>query len=300
MLRFLREAFMLRVPTRAFGAIPLNLLFVSAMSVLGVGHPGFWFLGAGLELSYLMLMVSNSRFQQYVLSMAKQRQRETLLMRLNRILTAFAHFTEEHTRLLVAVVPADRQIPLLHAKGSAAPPLDLARYNTCAEKVASILDRYQADNVAAALIRNNEDSLHGLLVAYAELLYNRAKLASLQTEPSQIEGEIKRLREELAARTSPPEIAESKQATLATLERRLEGSARRRQSLARIDSDLERVEQQIELAREAALGGGDISRINADLDIASICLADEMDLGSAPYPQVPDTPRGSPPQKAAE
>ena len=52
---------------RPFGMfVPPNWLGLSAVAMLGFRQPGFWVLGAGLELAYLAILVSNSRFQRAV------------------------------------------------------------------------------------------------------------------------------------------------------------------------------------------------------------------------------------------
>lgn len=293
MLRFLKEAFFFRVPTRILGAVPANLLFVGAMAVFGFGHPGFWFLGAGIELTYLLVVAGNPRFQRLVLMELKERQRESHLERLTRVLTGFSQFVREQSAPATRVVPNAAQIPQLRADTAGAAALDpgQARYNTLADRVTQIVERYRTDHVDDQLARSNQESLHALLLVYAELLYTRAKLASLEAAPGKLEAESERLRAELARGGLSREIAESKQATLETLQKRLAGRQRRILTDAQIASDLERVEQQVELAREAALGGGDVGRINADLNIASMFLGEDTDFGSfAPEPIAPATP----------
>jgi hypothetical protein len=52
---------------RPFGMyVPPNWIGLAAVAMLGFREPGFWVLGAGLELGYLALLVSNARFQRTV------------------------------------------------------------------------------------------------------------------------------------------------------------------------------------------------------------------------------------------
>ena len=56
----------------AFNARPLgmfvapNWIGLGAFGLLGIVNPGFWVLGAGLELGYLMVLATNPRFQRVV------------------------------------------------------------------------------------------------------------------------------------------------------------------------------------------------------------------------------------------
>src|SRR4029453_16425980 len=58
--------------TAAFNARPLgmfvspNWIGLGAFGLLGLMNPGFWVLGAGLELGYLMMLATNSRFQRLI------------------------------------------------------------------------------------------------------------------------------------------------------------------------------------------------------------------------------------------
>src|SRR5262245_60475633 len=58
--------------TAAFNARPFgmfvapNWIALGAFGLLGVMEPGFWVLGAGLELGYLLLLSTNQRFQRIV------------------------------------------------------------------------------------------------------------------------------------------------------------------------------------------------------------------------------------------
>ena len=52
---------------RPFGMfVAPNWVGVAAAGLLGVLNPGFWVVGAGLELGYLFLLSTNSRFQRTV------------------------------------------------------------------------------------------------------------------------------------------------------------------------------------------------------------------------------------------
>ncbi len=46
--------------------VPPNWIGVAAFGLLGLVNPGFWLLGAGLELGYLYTLLSNQRFRRFV------------------------------------------------------------------------------------------------------------------------------------------------------------------------------------------------------------------------------------------
>jgi hypothetical protein len=66
-LQYLAAAF----NARPFGmVIPPNWVGLAAVGMLGFAEPGFWVLGAGLELGYLLLLATNGRFQRTVTAAA--------------------------------------------------------------------------------------------------------------------------------------------------------------------------------------------------------------------------------------
>ena len=60
---YIREAFNAR-PIGMF--VPPNWIGIGAFALLGLVNPGFWVMGAGLELAYLGILSTNPRFQRYV------------------------------------------------------------------------------------------------------------------------------------------------------------------------------------------------------------------------------------------
>src|SRR5688572_11062849 len=48
--------------------VPPNWIGLATFGMLGALNPGFWVIGAGLELGYLLFLSTNSRFQRTVAS----------------------------------------------------------------------------------------------------------------------------------------------------------------------------------------------------------------------------------------
>jgi hypothetical protein len=80
------------------------------------------------------------------------------------------------------------------------------------------------------------------------------------------------VRRELGYEKITPTLRTSKQATLNILEKRLANLERRGQSLAEIEGDLERIEAQVELARENAAMGSQPETVSANIQLASRML----------------------------
>ena len=65
-LDYVKAAFHRRVPVAGLGAMPVNYMGLAAFAVLGLLNPGFWLLGAAAELTYLLGVSSNPRFQKLI------------------------------------------------------------------------------------------------------------------------------------------------------------------------------------------------------------------------------------------
>src|SRR6476660_2570479 len=76
---YIRQAFNAR-PLGMF--IPPNWIGLGAFGLLGLINPGFWVIGAGLELGYWFVLSTNARFQNVVNGsqmLQEQRQRQSQL-----------------------------------------------------------------------------------------------------------------------------------------------------------------------------------------------------------------------------
>ena len=61
--QYLKAAF----NARPFGMLlPPNWIGLALFGLLGLMNPGFWVIGAGLELGYLGVLVTNGRFQRAI------------------------------------------------------------------------------------------------------------------------------------------------------------------------------------------------------------------------------------------
>lgn len=124
------------------------------------------------------------------------------------------------------------------------------------------------------LVETNRAALDQLSLFHLKLLGAEQSLDDLRasTKEETLRKEIAQVRRELGYEKITPTLRTSKQATLNPLEKRLANLERRGQSLAEIEGDLERIEAQVELARENAAMGSQPETVSANIRLASRLL----------------------------
>jgi hypothetical protein len=252
MFRYLNAAFFLRPGIPGLGALPLNLMAVAAFGVAGLAHPALWLLGLGLESAYLFGLSTNRRFQRLV-------DGETEL----RLQNEASAYRDLLTKRLSSA--ARRRLTALE------------------EKYARIKKLYQDRELPDYLVENNRDALRKLLWTYLKLLLARGSLDTegAWADESDLRRQIAAAEKELSdPRLVIQEVRESKQATLDILRKRLENRDRRAQSLQEIDSDLTRIEAQLDLALENASIPSREPSVATNIQLASRLL-DESAYGES-------------------
>lgn len=246
MWRYLQAAFWARTDLPGLGRLPLNVIALSGCAVLGLGHEAFWLLGAGLETGYLALLSTSDRFRRVIDALDRQvEQREE---------------AGDQQTLVKNLATARRE--------------RLARIE---DRCAKIIQLHQNLETADIILEGNREALTKLTHLYLKLLVAQQNLESIQAAivAEQLQRQIASIKEELAAGRLRSSLRESKEATLHLLERRLGNLDRREQSLEEIDSDLVRVEAQIDLALEnAGMRGGQTETISTNLKLVSHLLED--------------------------
>jgi hypothetical protein len=87
--------------TAAFNARPFgmfvapNWVGLAAAGILGIANPGFWLIGAGLEVGYLLALATNSRFQRTVAA--------------TNVASAGSEWDQKITEALERLSPRDRE-----------------------------------------------------------------------------------------------------------------------------------------------------------------------------------------------
>jgi hypothetical protein len=124
------------------------------------------------------------------------------------------------------------------------------------------------------VLLSNVEALNKLIWVYIKLLFARTILETTGSAPASeadLIQQIETLSRDIADEKTPITVRQSKKATLEILTKRLENVARRTQSAHEIDSDLHRIEAQLDLALEnAAIKSREQAvDFNLDLDLAS-------------------------------
>jgi len=238
--RYLKAAFLVGLEVPALGRLPVNALAAAGFLILGFGHPGFWFLGLGAEALIVPALAFNKRFQNVV--DAEQRQ-------------AANGDSQAKRSSLIQLLPADykRRLSELERK---------------CEKVLEVYRNAQADDY---IIDTNREALENLKWVYLKLLIARYHLLTAGTEdtPEALSKKVESLQAELAKSQDTPALQQSKAATLDILKRRLANVQRREQSLEEVESDLTRVESQVDLILDNAAMQGKPQTISTDIELAS-------------------------------
>jgi hypothetical protein len=265
----------------AFNARPIgmfvapNWIGLAAFGLLGVTNPGFWVLGAGLELGYLLTLATNKRFQQTVRARPLSASRAEWNQRIQRVL---GRLEAADRRTYDAFAERCRSIIDLQLHGATEPPDGL-------EAQADSLGRLSWMFLRLLLARRTIGTVMGGAQNDAEL---QRKIVSLERQQKQL--------------GLSEELARSIGGQLEILQQRLQQRTDGDRKLAYIDAELERIQQQVELIREQAALSADpellsrrIDEITATLGSTGQWIRDQQqvygameDLLMEPPPLAPD------------
>lgn len=217
--------------TAAFNARPLgmfvapNWVGLAAIGLLGLSNPGFWVLGAGLELGYLLTLATNPRFQRAVSTRPLSAARAEWNQRIERLTT---RLQQE----------------------------DKGRYDALARRCASIIDLQT--HGAADLpqgIEAQADSLGRLSWMFLRLLVARSLILTVLEGPeddADLEKRRKALERQAHDESVPADLRRSLSGQIEILGQRIDQRDQAEKKLAYIDAELARIEEQVELIREQA------------------------------------------------
>ncbi|HXB20477.1 MAG TPA: hypothetical protein VNV88_03800 [Candidatus Solibacter sp.] len=239
MWKYLKAAFLVGVDVPAVGRLPVNLLAAAGFTILGFAQPAFWLLGLGLETSVVFALGFNPRFQKYV--------------------------DGQQMQLSALDVDAQRQALVRLLAPSARDKL-----SALAGRCQSVLQVYQGTQADEFIINTNQDSLQRLQWLYLKLLVGRHYLeAGTSSTGDSLRQKIEALEKELQAPAASEQLRQSKTATLSILKQRLNNFQNRTRLLEEIDSDLTRIEAQVDLALENASIQGRPQTISTEIELAS-------------------------------
>lgn len=238
MLRYLKAAFLVGVDVPGLGRLPVNAVGAAAIGILGFAEPALWLLGLGVETAVLFALTTNQRFRRVVDSLEVK---------------STEHDAEQKRRELIVALPPESQRRLL----------ELAR--TCA-RVTEM--NQQTDEF---IVETNRDALQRLEWVYLKLLVARNNLSVLPPGGSagELAQKIAALEDGLRSPTLKDSLRQSKVATIAILKERIINIERRRETLDQIDSDLARIEAQVQLLLENATIQDKPGAFSTDIELAS-------------------------------
>jgi hypothetical protein len=265
----------------AFNARPIgmfvapNWIGLATFGLLGLTNPGFWVLGAGLELGYLLTLATNKRFQHTVSSRPLDQSRAEWNERIERVLKKL---DPTDRRTYDALAERCRSIIEMQLHGSAEPPHGL-------DTQADSLGRLSWMFLRLLLARRTISTVLGGAHNDADLQRKIVSLERQQHQPGLSE-----------------ELARSIGGQLEILRQRLQQRTEGDRKLAFVEAELERIEQQIELIREQAALSSDpellsqrIDEITATLGSTGQWIRDQQkiygameDLLTEPPPLPPD------------
>jgi len=240
MYRYLKAAFLVRPRVPGLGALPVNVLSATVFLAMGFALPFLWPLGAGLIGAFCFVLASTPRFRRLVDALEQQRGSGAALAKRANLISSL---DSEGRRRLAELM----------------------------KRCGRVLDSHRRAGADNFSMQTTGEALDRLQWVYLKLLIARQMLAVRQDEidGAQLRVEAASIEKELLSEKLSPSMRQSRQATLDLLNKRLESLATREQTSAEIDSDLRRVEAQVDVALDEATMSNSPSAINVNIELAS-------------------------------
>lgn len=231
----------------AFNARPLdmpiapNWVGLAAFGLLGAFlSPGFWLLGAGLELAYLGWLSGHPRFRRAV--------------------------DAAHQQISAGADPAEARYLQLHESLAAADRERQQRIESRAREIVGSLDR-------SPLLGAHQDSVEQLVWLHLRLLAARQAFAHVvdtgREQDAQLAAQERRIAERLADAGIGADLKRSLEQQQTVIDQRQAAHADAGRRLEHVEAELARIDQQIALIREQALLATDEGGIGRSLDALS-------------------------------
>jgi hypothetical protein len=243
-LQYLRAAF----NARPFGMlVPPNWIGLAAIGLLGLTNPGFWVIGLGVELGYLALLTTNGRFQRTVAA--------------SGLLAARGDWQQRHDTLVARL-----------------PDVDQARYVALVARCRAILDQQAQTAALAGGLESQEESLGRLSWMYLQLLLARRAIARVVKDPvdprsaDSLDARVDALRKRLVDSALGEDLRKSLQGQLDIMVQRQSQRAEGKQKIAFLESELTRIQEQVELLREQAALSTDAAGLSSRIDEVTATL----------------------------
>ena len=228
--------------------MPWNKVALIATAILGLGNPGFWLLGVAGELAYLYLSANSPRFRNLVRAKRLEGERTSTEQQIE---TWLAELSPAGKGRFEALTASCRDVQKV--------------YETLRPGGLSVIDEQRWRGLDQLLW------LSLRLSVSLELL--ERQMGAI--DPRGLQGEVEELRAEIAALAPTSEaLRKSKQSLLELKQRRLENLGRAGEARQILSSELQRVEQQVELLREEAAMSRDAESLSARIDSVAGTLSE--------------------------
>ena len=243
MWRYLKSAFLVSVEVPGIGRLPVNALGAAAFAILGFAQPALWLVGLAIEAAVVPALAFNPRFQKIVQA---------------RELQVHEISADQKREALVKLLETSAQ----------------QRLWTLAKKCNQVLDVYRSQQAEDYIVDSNDQALKNLEWVYLKLLVAQHHLLNPITGETEqtLEAKIKSLENDLRDEGETESLRQSKTATLNILKKRLANIRQKAQTLEEIESDLTRIDNQVDLILENATMQGKPQTISADIELASDLL----------------------------
>jgi hypothetical protein len=240
--KYLKAAF----NARPFGMlIPPNWIGLALFGLLGLMNPGFWVIGAGLELGYLLALVTNGRFQRAIQARQSAVSEDQWSGKVEELV---GKLSDSDQRRYVALLARCRSI--LEQQGP-----------TPGSDETSIPHG----------LESQRGSLSRLAWLYLRLLLMRQAIDKVlvdDTDPGnrRLENRIADLQKRLADESINDDLRRSLTSQLEILEQRKAQREEGAEKLAFLEAELTRIHEQVELIREQAVLSTDPELLSQRID----------------------------------
>jgi hypothetical protein len=220
-LDYVKAAFHLRPRIPGLGHVPANYLGLAAFAVLGLANPGFWFLGAALEMGYLVTLGTHPRFQRLVQGWSAQEEKKTAQMRREELLYRIDPSSRRR------YLDLENRCEWILAGGAPTMP--------DAPSPPSPIGRHEFDQLLALFYR---------LLGAREMLLRDARQPGLRKD---LQLQRDRIASRLKNDAPEEQLKKTLEATRALLERRIQILDTADAKLQHVEAELDRIEQQVAL-----------------------------------------------------
>ncbi len=246
--------------------IPPNWIGLGVAGLLGFLNPGFWVIGAGLELGYLLWLSTNPRFQRTVLGEALSRVRKGAEAKTSDFLQ---DLTVEDQRRYREV---ERQCMTVLRQQEGTPGVDV---HAPGEGLGKVLWMFLQLLLARQTVQRSLDELiQSEIRAQGALFRRRLESGRAGSEPgcALLEERVRDLEEKVKQEKITDEVRKSLAGQVEILQQRLANRKSGLEKLAFFDAELLRIEEQVKLIREQAALTADPASLSSRIDQVLVTL----------------------------